>query len=179
MNVKQLAVIGAMTAVLMGTSATGAFAASSTTTKSTSASTTCLPEGHDDAWPTWTEGSPGRSPGVSVWHDETGWHVRVTHNALHDRVFSGEIHTTGTLVGVSAVRLEKNDRLVAGSDGHRLAFRFNNHGAIDGFDFGTQCASYLEFGFATDGHVVSAKNIAIGAAGVHPAHDPFVIRRAA
>jgi len=176
--VKQIAAVGAMTVALVGTSATGAFAASSTT-KSAGPSTTCLPEGQNDMWPTSVDGQPPRSPGVSVWHDAAGWHVRVTHNALHDRVFSGEIQTTGALVGVSAVRLEKNDRLAVGSGGHRLAFRFNNYGGIDGFDFVTQCAPYLAFGFVSDGHVVPAKRISIGAAGLHPAHDPFVIRRTA
>jgi hypothetical protein len=181
MNVKQIAAVGVMAAALVGTSATGAFAATATsaaTTKSVTAST-CLPAGQDDAWPTWTEGSPSRDPGVTVWHDANGWHVRVTHNTIHDRVFSGEIHTTGTLVDVYAVRLEQNDRLALGSGGHTLRFRFNNYGGTDGFDFATHCASYLEFGFASDGHVVPAKRISIGSAGLQPAHDPFVIRRTA
>src|SRR4051794_2166228 len=55
MNVRKIAAVGVMAAALVGTSATGAFAASNTSTKSTT-STTCLPEGHDDVWPTWTDG---------------------------------------------------------------------------------------------------------------------------
>jgi hypothetical protein len=180
MHVKQIVAVGAMAAALVGTSATGAFAASTSTgSAKTTTSSTCLPDGHDDAWPTWVDGKPARSPGVTVWHDATGWHVRVTHNTLHDRVFSGEIHTTGTLVAVHAVRLEKNDRLTVGAGSHTLAFRFNNYGGIDGFDFATHCAPSLEFGFLSDGHVVSTKHISIGAAGLQPAHDPFVIRRTA
>ena len=78
----------------------------------------------------------------------------MTHNTLHDRVFSGEIRTTGELVDVHAVRLEKNDYLKVGPDRHTLPFRFNNYGGTDGFDFATHCAPFLGFGFLSDGHVV-------------------------
>ena len=42
--------------------------------------TTCLPAGHADAWPAVDE-RPSRTvtPACAVWHDSTGWHVRVTH----------------------------------------------------------------------------------------------------
>ena len=82
-------------------------------------------------------GRPRLDPGVTLWHDANGWHVRVTHNAIHDRVFSGVIHTSGTLTDVHSVRLEKNDYVKVGSGGHTLAFRFNNYGGVDGFDFTT------------------------------------------
>jgi hypothetical protein len=130
-------------------------------------------------WPVWADGRPARDPGVTVWHDTNGWHVRVTHNTIHDRVFSGEISTTGALVDVNAVRLEKNDSLTVGSAQHTIRFRFDNYGGIDGFDFTTHCAPYLQFGFLSDGHVVPTTRINVGAAGHHPAHDPFVIRRTA
>jgi len=180
MKVTKIALVGAMTAALVGAGGATAFAATTPTTATTApTASTCLPAGHDDAWPAWTEGRPGRDPGVTVWHDRNGWHVRVTHNSIHDRVFSGEIQTTGALTNVHAVRLEKNDYLTLGSGGHTLRFRFNNYGGTDGFDFTTHCAPYLEFGFLTDGHVLSTAHISIGAAAHHPAHDPFVIRRTA
>jgi hypothetical protein len=122
------------------------------------------------------DGRPRLDPGVTLWHDAKGWHVRVTHNAIHDRVFSGVIHTSGTLTNVHAVRVEKNDYVKVGSGGHSLAFRFNNYGGVDGFDFTTHSAPYLAFAFATDGHVLAPAHISIGAAGRHPAHDPFVLR---
>lgn len=179
-NVKQLVAVGVMSAALVGFSATSAFAASpSTATSPKPAASTCLPAGHDDSWPTYADGRPARDPGVRVWHDTTGWHVRVTHDAVHDRVFSGEIVTTGTLIDVHAVRLERNDYLEVGTDKHTLLFRFNNYGGVDGFDFATHCAPFLEFGFASDGHVLPVGHVSIGAAGHSPAHDPFVIKRTA
>ena len=188
MNVTRTVLVGVMTAALVGA---GGAAAGASTTPGTPApaapipaapaatASTCLPGGHADAWPLWTDGRPARDPGVTVWHDRNGWHVRVTHNSIHDRVFSGEIRTTGALVNVHAVRLEKNDYLVAGSGAHTLRFRFNNYGGTDGFDFTTRCAPYLAFGFLTDGHVLSTAHISVGAAAHHPAQDPFVIRRTA
>lgn len=179
MNVKQIVAVGVMSAALVGASASGAFAASPSTSTAKSAASTCLPAGHDDAWPVYAQGAPGRDPGVRVWHDAAGWHLRVTHNTLHDRVFEGEIVTTGTLVDVKSVRLEKNDYVRLGNNGHALAFRFNNYGGTDGIDFATHCAPFLEFGFATDSHRLPVSHISIGASAHNPNVDPFVIRRTA
>lgn len=178
MNVKKIAAVGVIAAALIGVSATSGFAASPSTAKGPAPST-CLPGGHDDVWPLWTNGQPSRDPGVRIWHDGTGWHVRVTHNTLHDRVFSGEIVTTGTLTNVNAVRLEKSDYLKVGPGRHTVAFRFNNYGGVDGFNFTTHCAPFLQFGFSTDGHIVPVARISIGTADRHPAHDPFAINRTA
>jgi hypothetical protein len=178
MNVKRIAAAGLMTAALVGMSATSAFA--STGIASTGASTTACPStGRSGAWPAVADGAPARDGGVRVWHDTAGWHVRVTHDTLHDRVFTGEIVTTGTLIDVHAVRLEKNDYIKAGPGGHKLYFRFNNYGGVDGFDFATHCAPWLAFGFRTDGRLVPLSHISVGASAFHPKHDPFVIRRTA
>ena len=177
MIVKKLAAIGVMSALLVGL--TGAVAQAATTTGDGSSGSTCLPNNQPDTWPASVEGQPARTPGVTVWHDANGWHVRVTHNSIHDRVFSGEIATKGSLTDVQPVRLEKNDVVKVGSGGHALAFRFNNHGGVDGFDFNTSCAPALEFGFLSDGHRVPTGRIALGADGHHPAHNPFVIKRTA
>jgi hypothetical protein len=183
MNMKMVALAGAVAAALVGSGPATAFAATDAPVASTSPAvapaSTCLPEGHDDAWPVWVDGRPARDPGVTVWHNAQGWHVRVTHNSLRDRVFSGEIRTTGAIVAVHAVRLERNDSVQVGSGQHTLRFRFNNYGGTDGFDFATHCAPFLAFGFLSDGHVVAPSHISIGAGGHHPARDPFVITRRA
>ena len=180
MNVKRIDAVGVMPAALVGVSATSAVAAStSTSTSPKPAASTCLPAGHDDVWPTWTNGRPGRDPGVRIWHDATGSHVRVTHDTVRDRVFSGEIWTTGALIDVHAVRLEKNGFLKVGPDKHVIVFRLNNYGGVDGIDFATHCAPFLEFGLATDGHIMPTAHISIGEGGHSPAHNPFVIKRAA
>jgi hypothetical protein len=166
MNFKHIATATVLAATLSsGLAGFGATAATAATNNATSTPANAA-----------NEGRPSRDPGVTLWHDRNGWHVRVTHNAIHDRVFSGSIHTSGKLTAVHAVRLEKNDYLKVGSGGHTLVFRFNNYGGTDGFDFTTRNAPYLAFAFATDGHVLAPAHISIGAAGRHPAHDPFVLR---
>ena len=177
MNLKRITATAVMTVSVLG--AAVGVAAPAAHADTTAPSPTCLPNNADDRWPVWVDGQPPRSAGVSLWHDDNGWHVRVTHNSLHDRVFSGEIATTGTLVNVKGVRLEKNDALKVGPNGHALVFRFNNYGHIDGFDFNTKCAPALEFGFLTDGHRVARDRITIGAGQHHPATNPFDVKRTA
>ncbi|MDQ1462360.1 MAG: hypothetical protein QOI08_3844 [Actinomycetota bacterium] len=178
MNLKKIAMSGALSAALVASSGVGAVVAGAATNPG-AAPATCLPADHDGSWPGAAAGRPARDPGVRVWHDATGWHVRVTHNTLHDRVFSGVIRTTGEFIDVHAVRLEKNDYLVVGADHHSLAFRFNNYGGTDGFDFYTKCAPYLGFLFASDGHVMPTARISIGEDAHHPLTDPFRITRTA
>jgi hypothetical protein len=164
---KTIAAAGLVTVSLLGVGAAGSPVVHATTTD------TCP---GDDVWRGWVEGKPSRDPGVRVWHDDSGWHVRVTHNRLHERTFSGEIATYGELVDVQAVRLERGDVLSVGPEKHKIVFRFHNYGGIDGIDFDTSCAPALGFGFLADGHRVPPKYIAIGAAHTHPKHNPFVIR---
>ncbi|HUI47223.1 MAG TPA: hypothetical protein VL119_00905 [Acidimicrobiia bacterium] len=175
-NVKRVAAAGVTAAILMISGATGASASTPAPTTGSGGTPTTCPAG---PWPASANGRPARDPGVRVWHDGTGWHVRVTHDTMHDRVFSGELVTTGDFIAVHAVRLEKNDRLLVGPMHHGLVFRFNNYGGVDGFDFATYCAPSIEFGFVSDGHVVPTSRISIGAAASHPAHDPFRISRTA
>jgi hypothetical protein len=172
----RLAAVAVMAAGVAGAGVSGAHAA---TAPATPSAPSCLPVDHDGPWPVWADGLPAPDPGVRVWHSPTGWRVRVTHDAVHDRVFAGEIFTTGRIVSATPVRLEKNDAITVGPRKHGLLFRFNNYGGVDGFDFTTSCAPFLEFGFTSDAHLVGPSRISIGAGGRHPAHDPFVIRRTA
>jgi len=172
-------------ALLVMTATTGltggltAGAAPAVSASPSASSSTCVPDNHDDAWPSWADGRPLRDPGVRLWHDALGWHVRVTHDTIRDRVFSGVIATKGELVNVHAVRLERGDQLNVAPGKHSLTFRFNNYGGIDGFDFVTHCAPALAFGFLTDDHAVGTTHISIGAGARNPLHNPFVITRTA
>ncbi len=175
MSPRKLRASGLIAMLLAGSAATIALAPAASADEP--GATTCLPANAPDMFPAAVDGAPGRSPGVSVWRSDNVWHVRVTHNSLHDRTFSGVIHTRGTVSDVAAVRLERNDHVKVGADKRTIAFRFNNYGGIDGLNFTTSCAPSVQFGFLSDGHRVPPKKIAIGADDHHPEHDPFVIRR--
>jgi hypothetical protein len=171
--------VAAVAVTVAGLTGAGAPGARAATTATTSTAPSCLPADREGAWPAWANGRPDADPGVRVWHSSTGWHVRVTHASMHDRVFAGEILTSGRIASSTAVRLERSDALTVGPNKHGLWFRFNNYGGVDGFDFTTSCAPFLEFGFTSDAHLIGPSRISIGAGGRHPAHDPFVIRRTA
>jgi hypothetical protein len=136
----------------------------------------------DDSWPSSANGRPaGVDPktaaGVYMWHDGTGWHIRVTHRGVALRTFSGELVTAGRFVGVSSVRLEGHDSRSVSPDHHTITFRFENHGAIDGLNFRTHCAPSIAFTFLSDGQSLAPNEVTIGRSGTNPASDPFTIVR--
>ena len=136
----------------------------------------------DDAWPAWTNGRPANvdpntAAGVYMWHDGTGWHLRVTHKTDARRVFGGSLVTPGRFLGVSSVRLEGHDSRNVSADRHTITFRFENHGAIDGVNFRTRCAPQITFSFVSDGRLLPANKVTIGHDATNPATDPFSIAR--
>lgn len=186
MNWKTLATAATLSAATLGVGST-AFASSSSSTAasrpvaSPGADKNCLSL-HDDAWPTWAQGRPanfdaGDSGGVYMWHDNDGWHVRVTHATDDKSAFTGRITTVGHLVDVKAVGLEHNDSLRVGADGHSIVFRFENYGHIDGLDFHTRCAPSIVLSFGRGDHRLPARRVFVGDHKTSPATDPFRITR--
>jgi hypothetical protein len=139
--------------------------------------------GHDGEWPDFATGVPtdfeaGAKGGVYLWHNDDGWHLRVTHINDSHQVYTGEIATEGTLTDVHAVRLEGTDHLQVGPKDHVLSFKFNNYGGVDGVDFKTGCAPSIRFGLKADGTELPTSRVEIGHAGTNPTSVPFVIERA-
>ena len=139
---------------------------------------TCSTDGH---WPAATDGRPagldaGDRGGVYLWHDDGGWHLRVTHHGHDERTFSGTVTTTGT-ISAQRVKDERSDHVRVGPDGHELRFVFTNYGWMDGVDFTTRCAPALRVSVQGDGHELPASRIFLGRREVHPLSDPFTIQR--
>ena len=130
--------------------------------------------------PAASAGTPSSPPphaaGVAVWHDTNGWHVRVTHKTLQDKVFTGAVLTRATMSDLKSVRLERNDFVKLGADEHSIRFRFSIYGYIDGFDFKAPCGKAIEFGFFADGRRVPIRHIIVGPTIRHPAQNPFFIK---
>jgi hypothetical protein len=134
------------------------------------------------ALPSYVEGQPADlhkrgAAGDYLWHDASGWHLRVTHRTPKRIVFRGVIVASGPLT-FQRVRDEAHDKVSLSSDGTTLAFRFVNHGGIDGVDFADTCATTLTFALAVNGHHLSRNGIYIGNQSARPDHNPFVISRA-
>jgi hypothetical protein len=128
-----------------------------------------------------TQGAPvtyksGGRAGDYLWHNATGWHLRVTHVSSRRLVFSGRIVSDRPL-SVSGYKRESGDRFVLSDDKLTITYRFANHGRIDGLDFRTACASRLWFKGSMAGVKLPVGRIWVGRAGHHPLQNPFVILR--
>jgi hypothetical protein len=134
------------------------------------------------AWPRTVQGMPavhaGSTAGDYLWHDATGWHLRVTHRGTTLVGFSGTIRANQKL-HVRGYHLETGDTFTVSADGLSVTYRFRNHGRLDGLDFTTECATRLGISGRMNGVLLGVRRIWIGHYGVHPLQNPFVIARRA
>ena len=160
----------------------GALLAPATTLAATAPATTptivACTDGH---WPATVQGVPtlwhaGAPAGDYLWHDATGWHLRVTHRGTGRAVFSGRIVSSAPMTA-APVRLEAGDLFALSADRLTLTYRFVNHGRVDGLNFRTDCARRITVGGAMDGSRLPVGRIWIGRANRHPLENPFVITR--
>ena len=156
-----------------------ASAATPTTAATDGVSTTACTGGH---WPARVQGAPavhaGSAAGDYVWHDATGWHLRVTHASTTTFLFTGTIRANKPL-HVHGYKLETEDHFTVSADGLSVTYRFVNHGGLDGLDFTTECATRLSVGAKMNGALLGVRRIWVGKAGAHPLQNPFVILRPA
>lgn len=157
----------------------GAFAATPTSTATDGATATACAGG---AWPYAVQGAPvllaGSAAGDHLWHDATGWHLRVTHPGTYAAGFSGTIRANRPL-HVAGFRLEGGDTFTVSADGLSVSYRFVNHGRLDGLDFTTECATRLGVSARMNGALLPVRRIWLGHAGRHPLQNPFVVLRRA
>ena len=114
---------------------------------------------------------PGALAGDYVWHDSSGWYLRVTRQADDRLAFSGRI-TSSAPLDAGPVKLEANDHVAVGPNRNTITFRFENYGAVDGIDFTTACAQRLTFEFEMGGHRTPVSRIWLGAMNRQPLEDP-------
>jgi hypothetical protein len=153
--------------------------AASATTAPSAAATAC-----DRApWEAKVQGAPsglsaGSRSGDYLWHDTTGFHLRVTHGGTHDqRVYTGAVSSTARL-RIDPARLEKGDTLTLSSDHHTLTFAFANHGYLDGVNFHTYFAARLTVSRLHVGsRNLPAGQVYLGHTKAHPGAVPFSVHR--
>jgi len=147
------------------------------------ATTTTSSVGCDRApWQAVVQGAPagftaGDRGGDYLWHDATGFHLRITHRNDGRQVYSGLI-TSSAPLRIDPVRLERGDVLRLSPDLRSFAFAFADYGRIDGVNFHTDCAatltvSRLHVGAAT----LPAGRVYLGWREAHPAGVPFTLHR--
>jgi hypothetical protein len=160
-------------ALIVPAAAFAATPAADTTTRSAA----CTEAG----WPTTVQGRPltfrsGARAGDYVWHDATGWHLRVTKPGHLRRIFTGKIVSDAQLT-VAPYHLESGDTWTLSADKKTLTYRFATRGETDGIDFHAACATRLVVRGSMSGFRLPVGRIWTGRAGRHPLQNPFVIRR--
>lgn len=120
--------------------------------------------------------TPERPVGYYIWHDEDGMHLR-THGPGAEHHFTARLHSDGIFEDVEAVRLENADNFAVVGAGHTLLIDFHTYNWTDGVNFRLKDAGMIRFALKLDGEVISTDSIFLGAEGVHPESNPFIIRR--
>lgn len=133
------------------------------------------------SWPAALHGKPatykaGAPAGDYIWFDERGWHLRVTKVTSAPAVFGGRIRSDAPMA-VSGVLLERGDTFSLSADRKTLTYRFTNRGHIDGLEITVECGARLMFGGSMNGAALPVRRIWLGADGVHPLQNPFVVLR--
>ncbi len=170
----------ATTAIVLLPSA--ASAASSDPTTTTPAPSTAAAACDRGPWGLRVEGAPkdftaGDRGGDYLWHDASGFHLRVTHKNDNRVLYTGDI-TSPTPMRIDPVKLEKGDVARLSADHRTLTFAFADYGHIDGVDFHTDCAPTLT---ATDLNAgndrLTPDRVYLGRYELHPAGIPFTVHR--
>lgn len=84
----------------------------------------------DVHWPTAVQGRPvqfraGAKVGDYIWHDATGWHVRVTHPGRSRLVFTGQLVSSAPMA-FKPVALENGDVVTLSADRKTFTYRLVN-----------------------------------------------------
>jgi hypothetical protein len=106
--------------------------------------------------------------GDYLWHDDDGFHLRVTHRRIGREDFSGTI-ASPTPMHLNPVRLEGYDRADLSPDGRTLTFLFTDRGHIDGVEFTTERADQLSVGPLTvNDYPLPPDRVFLGAGRINP-----------
>jgi hypothetical protein len=180
---KRLIRIGgvAVTAAVLASVAIAGHAASAAPTQSGTTPTPQAAACDRTAWEAAVQGRPsfkaGDKGGDYLWHDTSGFHLRVTH-ATHSRVlYTGEI-TASAPMRLTPVKLEKGDYVRLSANHRTIVFGFANHGYVDGVNFHTDCAAALTVSHLNRGSTkLPVSEVYLGEHKVHPHHIPFTVHR--
>lgn len=170
-TLRQLAIVVAATAV-MGpialAAAPGAMAA-----------TTVCKSG---TLPVTVVGAPGvkaqQALGVYLWHDGSGYSLRATHPGKDRVTITGTITVSESVHGINRIKLEKNDSVQVGRERKTVAFKFNNYGYIDGFNFTTACSRTVRVVVNIGAAQAAPAQVFLGKDRINPTSVPFTIERA-
>jgi hypothetical protein len=120
--------------------------------------------------------APGAAQGAYLWHDENGWHLRVTHPSNDLVTFSGAIDSSNHISEVGRA-LEGNDEVKLQKQRGRVLFELSNYGRIDGIDFRVGCSNSFTVSLKVNGQPIVNTQVFIGSDKVNPTSVPFRVER--
>lgn len=120
--------------------------------------------------------APGSATGAYLWHDGSGWSLRVTHPGSSRMVFSGTIDSSAALAGIGRA-LESSDSVQFTHRNGKVTFRFVNYGRIDGIDFTVGCSNAFTLNLKVNGVQAATTQVFVGAGGTNPLSVPFAMER--
>jgi len=118
----------------------------------------------------------GLPAGAWVWHDTTGFHLRVTHDSKSKVTFSGSV-VSSNKIRAHLIRAERNDVLWRNSNNTAIRFTLRNYGGVDGVDFRVGCAKKVTLNLRVAGHSMTTLQIHLGIADANPVSNPVTIER--
>ena len=170
-NLRQLTIIAATIAIMgpiMLAAAPGAMAAT--------------PECKSGTLPITVVGAPGvkaqQELGLYLWHDGSGYSLRATHPGKDRVTITGTVTVSESVHGIARVKLEKNDSIKVGPTRKTVAFKFNNYGGIDGFDFTAACSRTVRVVVNVGAAQATPAQVFLGKDRTNPTSVPFTIERA-
>ena len=179
---RRLVAAAGIAAAASGLICLAAPAGAATSTGATSAPTTSAAACDRAPWQPVVQGVPlrfdaGDRGGDYLWHDQTGFHLRVTHRNDGRQVYSGMV-TASAPMRIDPVRLERGDLLRLSPDHRSFVFAFADYGKIDGVNFHTDCAATLTISRLHVGKAALPPNrVYLGRYEAHPAAVPFTLHR--
>jgi hypothetical protein len=120
--------------------------------------------------------APGAAQGAYLWHDENGWHLRVTHPSNELVTFTGVIDSSNHISEV-AKALEGKDEVKLQKRRGRVVFDLSNYGGIDGIDFRVGCSNAFTVALKVNGQPIPNTQVFIGASKANPTSVPFRVER--
>jgi len=132
--------------------------------------------GHVDGQPTGFQA--GAADGYYVWHNngEDQFHLRTTDSS-GVYTYTGVLRTDGHFRDVELVRQEPDDHVQVLNDGHVIRFAFKTAEGADGIDFDVDGGRGITLRLNQNGTPINTSSVYLGQDGVHPRHNPFLIRR--
>ncbi|HBF39752.1 MAG TPA: hypothetical protein DDW50_20865 [Firmicutes bacterium] len=131
-------------------------------------------------WPTNMEGEPvgllqQHLEGYFIWHDGSGFHLKVVAADGVQHIFTGVIDTDGRIENIMTKSSDSSDYSRLTSDRETLKFQLSGVGQVAAIDFNVFRGRSVKFELSMDGKKIDVNKIYFGPDGWHPNNAVFSV----